>query len=816
MDFLTDEQLSREALMAQRGRDRARSNLEKALERGEAADTVAGLRLMKQALAPMSDAIAAFVAEAQAGGAGRRHTAVKFLKDVDPDLAAYLTVRATLTSAVRQYSLKTAANGVGERLEMELLADRFETANGALFRAVVRNAEARGMSPARQAKAVELANRHFQVTEKPWTQGERLIVGTKLVELMAEKLNIVEVVYLREGKRTIHRVQFTPEIGEWFAKYNHASTLTRPLYLPTVAPPNRWEGVRGNPYHSPIVRRNNTILTRAFPGQIDAIDAAGMPAVYKAVNGLQETSWRINKRVLEVMKQAWETGLVLPCLPSHDDTPLPEAPEEVVNDVKGGAYRRAWRRKMRAIHEANASSRSIRFEFSRALAVAEENKDQAALYFPHHLDFRGRAYAASTSLSPQGPDEVKGLLEFAHGKPLGSRGLFWLGVHGANLFGNDKVSLEERYRWAMEEGRAIAGSVGRPDGALADLRWTEADKPWCFLAWCFEWYAAVRLGADFTSHLPIALDGSCNGIQHFSAMLRDEVGGAAVNLVPSDKPSDIYAEVAKVAQRKLEAKAEEEGENQWKYQGWVQFGIDRKTTKRAVMVLPYGGTYKSCQDYVGEAVRERIAAGQVNPFGDELYPAIGLLAGVIWESIGEVVIAAREVMGWLQKLARTASKAGKSLAWTTPSGFIVHQSYRQKKGKRIQTVFNGSAIFFRTDEDTDKLDGQKQASSVSPNFVHSLDASAMMLTIGACLDKGIRSFAMIHDSYGTHAADTDELAHTLRAEFVRMYQENDVLGAFRQSVAETLTPEEAAKLPPVPAHRGLDLNAVLQSPYFFA
>ncbi|MDO3385991.1 hypothetical protein QWI17_09095, partial [Gilvimarinus sp. SDUM040013] len=71
------------------------------------------------------------------------------------------------------------------------------------------------------------------------------------------------------------------------------------------------------------------------------------------------------------------------------------------------------------------------------------------------------------------------------------------------------------------------------------------DKPWQFLAFCLEWKGYCEHGDRFVSKLPIAMDGSCSGIQHFSAMLRDEVGGAAVNLVPSDLPADVYGLVAK-------------------------------------------------------------------------------------------------------------------------------------------------------------------------------------------------------------------------------------------------------------------------------
>jgi hypothetical protein len=40
------------------------------------------------------------------------------------------------------------------------------------------------------------------------------------------------------------------------------------------------------------------------------------------------------------------------------------------------------------------------------------------------------------------------------------------------------------------------------------------------------------------------MDGSCNGLQHFSALFRDEMGGRSVNLTNNDTPRDVYAEVS--------------------------------------------------------------------------------------------------------------------------------------------------------------------------------------------------------------------------------------------------------------------------------
>jgi len=42
--------------------------------------------------------------------------------------------------------------------------------------------------------------------------------------------------------------------------------------------------------------------------------------------------------------------------------------------------------------------------------------------------------------------------------------------------------------------------------------------------------------AGFRSRLPVQMDGSCNGLQHYAALSRDEAGGRSVNLLPCDRP----------------------------------------------------------------------------------------------------------------------------------------------------------------------------------------------------------------------------------------------------------------------------------------
>ena len=141
--------------------------------------------------------------------------------------------------------------------------------------------------------------------------------------------------------------------------------------------------------------------------------------------------------------------------------------------------------------------------------------------------------------------------------------------------------------------------------------------------------------------VPVALDGSCNGLQHFSALLADSVGGESVNLINSPVPSDIYASVAAVLEGKLRNSDEPEAA------AWLQFGIDRKLCKKPVMTLPYGSTRSSCTDSILSEIiqRDRLF------FGTASWKHAQWLTKHLWSSIGEVVVAARAAMTWLRSSA---------------------------------------------------------------------------------------------------------------------------------------------------------------------
>jgi DNA-directed RNA polymerase len=76
---------------------------------------------------------------------------------------------------------------------------------------------------------------------------------------------------------------------------------------------------------------------------------------------------------------------------------------------------------------------------------------------------------------------------------------------------------------------------------------------------------------------------------------------------------------------------------------------------------------------------------------------------------------------------------------------------------------------------------------------------------------------MIHDSYGTHAADTPALARILREVFVGMFGGgHNLLEEFTKEVVQVLDEDKKQELPELPELGSLDVSKVLEAEFFFA
>jgi DNA-directed RNA polymerase len=656
-----------------------------------------------------------------------------------------------------------------------------------------------------------------------WSAETHLGVGGLVLGLLMEACDLVEKRVTKKAKNRVE-VMLVPTDAciKWVLSHNEAMEIASPDRMPCIVPPEDWTGLRQGGYYSPILRSRTALvkMRASRTGQVQnaLYEAADLSQVMSAVNALQRTPWQINAPVFAAMRAVWHRNLGIgmpasqpievPVSPlAADEDPRPMADD----DPRKMAFNR-WKGEARELHTLERERIAKNLSLMRTMRMANSMQHYNQFWYVYQCDFRGRVYSATAGLSPQGTDQSKALIRFANGKRLGERGLYWLKVHGANKYGTDKVDYDDRVAWIDSHSEHwIAAAL---DPVAGREYWQDADKPYQFLAFCIEYEQAVRLGEDFVSHLPVALDGSCNGLQHFSAMLRDAVGGAAVNLTPSPKPADIYQDVGDVCTRKLMGLRSLPDERHGGAANWMALfhsqgltTMPRKLPKPPVMTMPYGSTRQACTTTIFKWVHETAPAffEKGSSFSHAMY-----LSPLMWDSIGEVVVAARLAMDWIQNCASILSKAGHPLQYTSPIGFPVYQATYGFDTRKIETQIGGR-LSLRLAEDTDELSTRKQRQGSSPNLIHHVDATHMHMVLNAGVAAGLDSFAMIHDDFGTHACDIDVWHGIIRSTFVQLHEQHDVLADFKQVHEE----RHGVQLPSLPPRGSLDLRGVLASDFFF-
>jgi len=602
-----------------------------------------------------------------------------------------------------------------------------------------------------------------------------------------------------KGFKTMQRIGLTETAETWIGEQTpEALDLFNPIYVPMIVEPRAWTSLSEGGYLATPMKFFKRQTGRRAQQRLEKAD---LSAVYAAVNALQNTPYRINQAVYRFQRDAWAAGLPFFGLERREA--------------------RARQGEASSEDQRKGLEKTMAFRFGQAVRLSLEER----FYFPCQVDHRGRVYPVPALMNPQSDHIGRALLEFADGKPLGNnRGVYWLAIHLANCYWKKKkVSFKKRRAWVQENEKEILDFAANP--LRLHRFWTEADQPWLFLAACLEWKGYKEEGPGMISHLPISMDGSCNGYQHLSAMGLDPIGGRATNLMPfreaqaraerergsakpqgkgevsSNDPEDIYQWVSDLVCRRMHVDAAGNGLNA-EIARQLLAVMDRELAKNATMTTPYGVTLRT----IYKALCEK---GAIQALKDSEKCAM-YLAKLLVECIPEVGVEAGRIMEWLREVAGIIAKQNRSMMWITPAGFVVLHENRKPKVVRLATADRMILVYYY--DDKQKIDVRKQVDGIVAHLVHSMDAAHMMRTINRLHAEGIRHFAMVHDSYGVHACDVELLNRVLREEFVRIYSE-PVLQNFLDQQRKA---HPGISLPDPPQTGDLDIQQVLSSPYFFA
>jgi DNA-directed RNA polymerase len=495
----------------------------KTLEKDGTTATTAGQRLLRAAMEPMIEALNKWLEETGAGLASRSAGVYHFINGMDPDCggvddrprgAAHAAraprpgprVRPRWPSSWRRRSTWTPSARKNPRLAAKMAKQAAAMASGRNRAVFIR-------------KGADLVD----VKVIQWDDSTRARVGTLLLHHVRRVTGLVAIETIPAGGKT------TPSCAP-----PRAAAVARggPRALRAAVAGPHADGLPAARLDEPVQRRlpvaGAAPAAREDPQPRLPHDAEGARHAVGLRQRQRAAGHRVGRQHGRLRGRAalWENGPRPRACRAARRRPAGEVLGEGTEPEPDVLH--AWKVDAARTYEANAKLESKRLQLVQKLWVAELMMERGnRFHYVYNLDWRGRMYPVGPALTPQGDDLAKGLLQFAHGVPLGDDGAYWLAIHGANSFGVDKVSFEERIEWVEANDEPADPRVRRrPAPCSATMLVGEADSPFVFLAFCFE-YAALQAhvnagnaAGDFVSHLPVAFDGSCNGLQNFSAMLR--------------------------------------------------------------------------------------------------------------------------------------------------------------------------------------------------------------------------------------------------------------------------------------------------------
>lgn len=819
--------------------------------------TVEATKVIRGCLPLVSQEITAWIDKADYGGRGKRHGALSILKQFDPDILAFITLSQVFSGITQHHTLPAVQAHIGTIIEIECIALEIERERGKKTANRIHDIAMRQGSRRNRTKAFKKLAASLLDSRKDneWDQGFKVRIGEPLVNaVLVACSEIFELATItRKRNDMVVIVRLTAEGVELLYNLKEAVAWSHPVHRPMVVEPRPWCSFYTGCYYDEksahginLIRTFNKDHRKLIR---DAIDDGQMRHVLEAVNHIQNVPWATNKAVLEVLEWAWEQGINIPGLPHSTLVPLPERLPQEVYAGMSDFEKKGVRLNISSIREKNRGIVADKAVMIRDLETAKELHRYDRFWLPHNLDFRGRVYPVP-HFSHQRADHIKALFEFADSEALGPSGGAWLAVHLANCgdFGKvSKRSFDERLQWVEDNEQFILRVAADPKGTWAE--WAKADKPFQFLAACLDYGAWVvdGRGEAYRSHLPIALDGSNSGLQHYSAALRAEDEAALVSLVPSDTPADIYQTIADDVRKDIEREASE-GSAMAKLA--LANGVSRSLVKRNVMTFAYSSAqYGFRQQLMDDTMRpesDKILLGlsTEHPWSMERedgsqdggWTMAGYLASHIYRSVIDTVTKATEGMAFFKSIAGILAHHNKPLVFTSPVGLPVMHKYSQWATKTVHMFLYDRAMPVeaaktndKVDEKgrvlrqvsatirtkpLDKLDKDKARSAVAPNVIHAMDAAHLMLTVLDAKEAGINHIALIHDSFGTHAGRTQEFFYLIRQAFVNMYENYDPFEEVYAAAREALGPD--VELPVPPEKGSLDLSHVLDADYAFA
>ena len=699
----------------------------------------------------------------------------KYTFPIDTEVQALITSKVVFDHVFSPRKIKqnvmTIALGIGHAIEGEAQLTYYESTAPELFETLKRNYWHDAKGTAYKRKCMQTLMHKKGIT--PWTAWDKTLktkIGLWLLECLCKSTGYFDKLNVRKGVKTYLTLVPTEKFIKYQEEIVKCAELYSPLTKPMLIPPRKWSVLQDGGYFLNDLTRCYEMVRRGYDGLIQG----EIPIEF--LNKIQEVGYRLNPFTMGVAEELERRGRAVGKFRPVIEHIIPPKPSDIDTNKES---RTEWKRAAREARnlQANEVRKSCRTRMT--MNIAREFRNDV-WFLPFSYDYRGRAYPIPSFLTPQDTDFGKSLLISDKGAPITDEAKDWLSFQVSTCFGLDKASWQERIDWCLDFENFTRICMVATDPLKYIGEWENVDEPWQFLAACEEWYA-IHTGKRVHTHLFVATDATCSGLQILAGMARDKSTAQMVNVIGSDKPQDAYKVIAEKSKPHIPER--------------LRMSWDRKKCKRCVMTIPYNAKPFSNRAYIREALKD----DDIKIDKDELTQCVK----AVRSAMEDVVPGPMKVMRWIEsEVSKSIKNGAKIIKWETPSGFIVVQKLMKHETKTIRTQLMGRTdIAIAGNEKGVDLKHHKNATA--PNLIHSYDASLLHLSI---TEFGERPIATIHDSVLCLATDMKYLSTLVRKTYMHLFAENEPLRNFAREIKAETEPPIIGDLQP---------SEVIESTYFF-
>lgn len=288
-------------------------------------------------------------------------------------------------------------------------------------------------------------------------------------------------------------------------KIEAIAEITTVIY-PMVYVPCDWDytGKNGG-FYSDELKTN--IIKRKSVNEDSGINKI----ISNGVNLIQSTPWVVNNEIRLILKELNKfkpntlKKLYPKDVPKDVDRPFGDDLKYADMDAIQKKSHQLWSRQCARNEKAREAKKSIEISRYSSMRQADNFYDTPEIFFPHDLDYRGRIYnKCMTGLNTQGSDHQKGLIKFGTPRPvLSDSGIRWMCINLANLAGHDKLKLDDRYAWCINNEDMFRDIAKDP---IKCNLWHSWDKPVQGLSACLE-YVKFLNNPEAKLNTHVQLDG---------------------------------------------------------------------------------------------------------------------------------------------------------------------------------------------------------------------------------------------------------------------------------------------------------------------